>query len=81
MAKLSRTKHFLKSKQFWIGVVQLAGGLSSGFVTGNWAWAIPQAVTGAMAIIDRVFSSNVKLHFKKKVKPKNHLKDVSSDLH
>jgi len=59
------SKHLLKSKQFWIGLTQVAGGLSTGFLTGNWVIGIPQAIGGALAIIDRVFSEPRKVHVKK----------------
>jgi hypothetical protein len=59
------SKHVLKSKQFWIGLTQVAGGLSTGFLTGNWAIGIPQAVGGLLAIIDRIFTEPKAVHVKK----------------
>jgi len=64
--KKKQSKFFLKSKQIWIGLSQLAGGLAASFFVpagGGIMWGVPQAMGGALAIIDRVFDEEKPIHF------------------
>ena len=63
---MNQSKPIHKSKSFWIGVLQVAGGIASGFLVGNWSYAIPQIILGGTAIIERALSDRGPVHVRKK---------------
>ena len=65
LVKNPPSKSVFKSKSFWIGILQMAGGLATGFLTGNWTAGIPQVMLGGTAIIDRIFGTRVPVHVTK----------------
>ena len=57
-----KSKSLIKSKGFWIGILQVAGGIASGVLTSNWGFGISQILLGGTAILERIFSKRAPVH-------------------